>query len=437
MTDPGRTGQKKTGQQKMTNKPDNDKPADTEHKEQKAPEAKRTPVGQKKPEAPDAQRPQKAQKLQKAEGSQKTHKARKEQKQRRGIPTAVLVVLAAGFAALLCGLLLWQRGIAGDVPSETSRETVSAVSAASAAESAASSGDAASASSAYTSAAEDGQEVISYQGKSYVYNDDIDHYLFLGIDSSENISDTKYAGKNGQSDAIFLVSYNRREATMQLLAIPRDTITEIETFSPDGDSLGVTSDHISLQYAYGDGKFKSCELSAKAVSHLLYGLKIRGYCSLNLSSMGELADLVGGVTVTVPDESLANADPPLHEGDQVTITRDNAEEFLRYRDTGETGSALDRQNRQITFLKAFGQKVQEEQQQDAGTAARIYQGLEPYMVTNIDKGVFIQMASAGGDHNVTVLPGEAGKDGEYDAWEVDDTALYEWILQNFYKEAQG
>lgn len=421
----------------MTNKPDNDKPADTEHKEQKAPETQRTPAGQKTPEEPDAQRPQKTQKPQKAERTQKMRKVRKGQKQRRGVPTAVLVVLAAGFAALLCGLLLWQRGTAGDVPSGTLRETASAVTAASAAESAASSGNAVSASSAYASAAEDGQEVISYQGKSYVYNDDIDHYLFLGIDSSENISDTKYAGKNGQSDAIFLVSYNRREATIQLLAIPRDTITEIETFSPDGDSLGVTSDHISLQYAYGDGKFKSCELTAKAVSHLLYGLKIRGYCSLNLSSMGELADLVGGVTVTVPDDSLANADPPLHEGDQVTITRDNAEEFLRYRDTGENGSALDRQNRQITFLKAFGQKVQEEQQQDAGTAARIYQGLEPYMVTNIDKGVFIQMASAGGDHDVTVLPGEAGKDGEYDAWEVDDTALYERILQNFYREVRA
>ena len=347
------------------------------------------------------------------------------------VSLTALIVLLACLGAVLIGLLIWQNeiknglGTSGSgIPSAGAKEADSTVS------------GTLSESDAYVTAdsGEEEENIVRYQGKAYIYNDEIDHYLFLGIDSSENLDSTKYAGKNGQSDAVFLISYDRRENTMEILAIPRDTITEIEAFSPDGESLGVTNDHISLQYAYGDGKFKSCELSRKAVSHLLYGLPIRGYCSLNLSSMSELAELVGGVTVTVPDDSLANANPPYQKGDQVTITKDNAEEFLRYRDTGQSGSALDRMNRQIAFLKAFGQKVQEEQKKDAGTATHVYEGLQQYMVTNMDKEVFVKMAGAGGDHSVTTLPGKAAKDGEFDAWEVDDKALYELILKKFYKE---
>ena len=350
------------------------------------------------------------------------------------VSIVALIVLIVCFGALLIGLLVWQnRTGSGSGSSGSGLPSANAEKADSSASGTLSESDT---SDAYVTAdsAEGEENIVRYQGKAYIYNDEIDHYLFLGIDSSENVDSTKYAGKNGQSDAVFLISYDRRENTMEILAIPRDTITEIEAFSPDGDSLGVTNDHISLQYAYGDGKFKSCELSEKAVSHLLYGLPIRGYCSLNLSSMSELAELVGGVTVTVPDDSLANANPPYQKGDHVTITKDNAEEFLRYRDTGQSGSALDRMNRQITFLKAFGQKVQEEQKKDASTATHVYEGLQQYMVTNMDKEIFVKMAGAGGDHSVTTLPGKAAKDGEFDAWEVDDKALYDLILKKFYKE---
>ena len=45
---------------------------------------------------------------------------------------------------------------------------------------------------------------------------------------------------------------NEKEITV--IAIPRDTMTEIEMFDQSGKSLGKTTDHISLSYAYGDGK---------------------------------------------------------------------------------------------------------------------------------------------------------------------------------------
>ena len=59
-------------------------------------------------------------------------------------------------------------------------------------------------------------------------------------------------------------------------------MTEIEVFNPSGKSLGESTDHINIQYAFGDGKQKSCELMKTAVSNLLDGLPIQGYCSMNM-----------------------------------------------------------------------------------------------------------------------------------------------------------
>ena len=119
------------------------------------------------------------------------------------------------------------------------------------------------------------EDVIVFDGKKYVYNDHLSNFLFMGIDSSKKIDEQKTQSDAGQADSIFLIAYDRKENTLQSLAIPRDTMTEIESFSFSGNSQGMQTNHLNLQYAYGDGKWKSCELMKTAVSHLLYGVPIQ------------------------------------------------------------------------------------------------------------------------------------------------------------------
>ena len=184
------------------------------------------------------------------------------------------------------------------------------------------------------------QNTVEYEGSTYTYNDHLSNYLFMGIDSSEEVSNMESQMDAGQADSIFIVSLDRAEETIQVLSIPRDTITEIEVFNPSGTSLGMTDNHINLQYAYGDGKEESCELMKTAVSNLLRGLPIQGYYSMNISGISEVGKLVGDVEIVVPDDSLEEHDPYFKEGATVIINGDNAEEFLRYRDTGKSQSAL-------------------------------------------------------------------------------------------------
>ncbi len=286
------------------------------------------------------------------------------------------------------------------------------------------------------SAAEAGK-TISYRNKSYVYNEDMDHYLFLGIDSVRNTdADVNAPQTGGRSDAIYLLSYNRRENTVQMTAIPRDTMTTIEVFNRSGESLGMTKDHLNMQYFYGDGKHTSCELSKKAVSHLLYELPIRGYVSLNMNSMPYLTKAVQGVTVTVPDDSLENVSEEFKAGNTVVLTEENTERFLRYRDINQSQSSLVRQNRQIVFLKAFGSRLQTLQSQNAHTVTDVYQMLSPYMVTNIGNDVFLKLATASYDGATATIPGTGSYNSEagFDEYEVNDGALYEFVIDHFYKE---
>lgn len=282
------------------------------------------------------------------------------------------------------------------------------------------------------------ENVVLYDGKKYRYNDHLSNYLFMGIDTREKVEGYETQKDAGQADALFLVSLDRAEQKLQILTIPRDTMAQIETFNPGGKSLGMTEDHINLQYAFGDGKTKSCELMKTAVSNLLYQIPIQGYCSLNMDGIPILTELVDGVEVTVPDDSLQEVYPEFTEGAKVTLTKENTEQFVRYRDITESQSALVRSERQKIFLEAYLERVQQIASEDPGIVTRIYEGVQDYMVSNMGTDVFAQLleVSLKNVPESHSLPGEGTVGQDFDEFHVEEDALYELVLRMFYKAAE-
>ena len=281
---------------------------------------------------------------------------------------------------------------------------------------------------------------VTYQGKEYTYNDHLSNFLFLGIDSREKAETQVGKADAGQADTIFLVSWDRVEHSLTGITIPRDTITEIEIFDQEGNSAGKSQDHINLAYAYGDGDRKSCELMEEAVSNLLYGIPIQGYCSINMDGIPVLTEAVGGVTVTVPDDSLTGVNPQWTQGSQIQLTPENVEDFVRYRDTSVSQSALGRMERQQIFLNAYAQKAQEVYGQNPSLITELYTSLENYMVTNISNDQFVQIMEglgAGGNTDTWTLPGEGTQGEGFDEYHVDDSQLYEKIIETYYKEVEN
>lgn len=279
-------------------------------------------------------------------------------------------------------------------------------------------------------------DIVEYKGETYKYNDHLSNYLFLGIDTRETVDTYQSQADAGQADAIFLVSMDRATEKIKVLFIPRDSMTRIEVFNPYGQSLGETTDHLNIQYAFGDGKEKSCELMKTAVSNMLDGLPIQGYCSMNMDGISVITDFVGGIQLTIPDDSLADVNPEYKKGAVVDITGETAEQFVRYRDIDKTQSALVRQERQKTFLQALVQKAQEKAGEDAGFVTGLYDSVKSYTVTNMGNDIFAKLlaASQNGITDTETVPGEGTHGENFDEYHIDEDALSDLIISMFYEE---
>ena len=279
-------------------------------------------------------------------------------------------------------------------------------------------------------------DIVEYKGETYKYNDHLSNYLFLGIDTRETVDTYQSQADAGQADAIFLVSMDRATEKIKVLFLPRDSMTRIEVFNPYGQSLGETTDHLNIQYAFGDGKEKSCELMKTAVSNMLDGLPIQGYCSMNMDGISVITDFVGGIQLTIPDDSLADVNPEYKKGAVVDITGETAEQFVRYRDIDKTQSALVRQERQKTFLQALVQKAQEKAGEDAGFVTGLYDSVKSYTVTNMGNDIFAKLlaASQNGITDTETVPGEGTHGENFDEYHIDEDALSDLIISMFYEK---
>lgn len=280
------------------------------------------------------------------------------------------------------------------------------------------------------------EDTIVYGGKEYRYNEHLSNYVFMGVDTREPITEYETREEAGRADAIFLLSYDRVKKTVKCISIPRDTMTNVRMIAPDGTDLGTSVEHINMQYAFGDGKDESCRLVKEAVSALLYDIPIQGYCSLNMDGIAAAVEVLGSVEMVLADNSLEALNAEYVKGAKITVTKENAEQIIRHRDTDVSQSAIARTNRQKELMKAVSDCAREKSTQDADFIVDMYESLKPYMVSNIGNDVLADLLEAKFDseNGVIDIPGE-GVEGElYDEYHIDETSLYELVLQMFYEE---
>lgn len=282
------------------------------------------------------------------------------------------------------------------------------------------------------------EDSVLYGGKEYEYNEHLSNYLFMGIDTKEFAEEEQVRYENGRADALFLISYDRVRKTVTSISIPRDTMANIHVYSVDGTDLGLTREHISMQYLYGDGKDKSCRLMKETVSTLLYGVPIQGYCSLNMDGIPVAVESLDGVKLIVPDDALEHIEPKFQKGAEVVVTAEDAELFVRYRDTKMNQSAMERTERQKVFMAAFVDKAKQKAEDNTELVVDMFDNLKPYMVTNMSTDLFAQLLDAkhDSDNKIIDIPGEKVDGSQYDEYHVNETQLYEFVLRNFYKEVQ-
>lgn len=285
--------------------------------------------------------------------------------------------------------------------------------------------------------------IVYFEGEKYRYNENILTFLFMGIDSEESFEESEQMGKAGQSDCIFLAVMDTKNKMLKFIGISRDTITDITIYDENGEYVRTVPEHLAIQYAYGDGSKKSCDLMVNAVSNLMYGLPIHGYCAINLDGIAVLNDTVGGVEIFVKEDIDDKKGVRLKKGDTLTLKGQQAMAYVRYR--GKDFASNNRRiERQKQYLKAFADTLIIQTKKDITVPKKVIQNMKDYMITDISLDQITYLASELLNYsidldNIRSVKGEViqPEDSRYEQFHVDYDTLYEMILEIFYEKDIG
>lgn len=285
---------------------------------------------------------------------------------------------------------------------------------------------------------EDDGKMIVYNGAKYKYNEDNINILFMGIDRDMQDTGEKVIGENGQADVLIWAALDSKTGHLSLINISRDAMVDVNKYNVEDKYLGTDKMQLCLAYSYGDGKEKSCENTLQSVSRLMYGMPVNAYVAIDYSAIAPLNDAIGGVTVNVL-EDLTQSDSALKAGETVTLHGEQAQTYVRSRNTEVLDSNNQRMERQKQYIDAFLQQTISQTKKNLTLPVTLYNDVSDYMVTNISASevthlatLMIQNGVSGGD--ILTVPGEVTQGDVYAEFNPDDKELYKLILSVFYKE---
>lgn len=285
---------------------------------------------------------------------------------------------------------------------------------------------------------EDDGKTIVYNGAKYKYNEDNINILFMGVDRDMQDTGEKVIGENGQADVLIWAALDSKTGHLSLINISRDAMVDVNKYNVEDKYLGTDKMQLCLAYSYGDGKEKSCENTLQSVSRLMYGMPVNAYVAIDYSAIAPLNDAIGGVTVNVL-EDLTQSDSALKAGETVTLHGEQAQTYVRSRNTEVLDSNNQRMERQKQYIDAFLQQAISQTRKNLTLPVTLYNDVSDYMVTNISASevthlatLMIQNGVSGGD--ILTVPGEVTQGDVYAEFNPDDKELYKLILSVFYKE---
>lgn len=281
---------------------------------------------------------------------------------------------------------------------------------------------------------------VKYKDVVYRYNEELMTFLIMGIDKKNDVKKVAEGTDGGQADAIFLAVMNPKDKSIKVIAVNRNTMTDIDVYDEEGNYFTTVKAQLATQHGFGNGVEESCEYQQHAVQKLFYQMPVHGYAAINMSAIETINDAVGGVDVTLA-EDMTNIDAGFTKGNRVHLEGENAFWYVKYRDTKIFGSADERLARQKQYLNAFISKAKSAAASDLTVVPDLYQAIMSQMVTNVSLDEATYLASILKDYrfseeNLYTMAGETVMGKQFEEFYPDETALYEMILEIFYEEVE-
>ncbi len=197
-------------------------------------------------------------------------------------------------------------------------------------------------------------------------NGEIVNIALYGIDAAE--------GETGRSDSIMILTLDNFHNRIKLTSVMRDSYVDI---------AGHGMDKINHAYAFGGP-----ELAIRTLNEN-FGLNITDFMSVNFTSMPEIIDMLGGVSIDITDEEIATGQiPGLYQSGTQLLTGDQALAYSRIRYA--SGNDFKRTERQRTVLNALVVKMI---QQPVTSYPGLISDLAPYITTSLSNQEMLDMTT--------------------------------------------
>lgn len=281
----------------------------------------------------------------------------------------------------------------------------------------------------------DDGKTVSYQGKTYVLNENVTTLLFIGVDKN-SIEKEEYYGNGGEADCILLVGMDTVTGKTNIVNISRDSCAQVDIYSANGKYLESRSTQLCRAFAYGDGQQQSCENVVKSVSRLLYGLPIRSYVVMDMDGIAVANDAIGGVTLVPQGDILKTEFSSYPVGEKVTLWGNKALRYIKFRNSTDVASNLDRMARQKQYITAFVAQALKETKSDITTLLDLYTALGDYIFTDLSLAdttfLLTCFVNNGAKFNFSTITGTLEMEAGNAIYHLDQSSLYETVLRVFY-----
>lgn len=281
---------------------------------------------------------------------------------------------------------------------------------------------------------------VSYNGKEYKYKEDVINILCLGIDKGIEMEEARENGSYGLADAILLVSIDTKNHTLKIIAIPRDTMTDVRMADETGQVVEKQKMQLTYQYSYGKSTEQSGELMGNAVSELLYMVPVQRYCAINFQAFPIINDAIGGVDVEVL-ENMTWWRKEFVQGQMLHLDGDLAFDYVHQRNQTKFGSNLKRVERQKQYIAAFLEKSKEVVKKDVTLPIMVFKQIQKHMSTNltVEDITYLVPQLLNMEirlDEIQMIPGEIVMGSKYEEYYPDEEGIKELVINNFYEEVK-
>ncbi|MEA4854026.1 MAG: LCP family protein [Christensenella sp.] len=256
-------------------------------------------------------------------------------------------------------------------------------------------------------------KTVSIDGKEYTANQNIISILMLGIDADG--SEAKNA-QGERSDMMLLCTINLEPGSegITFTSLPRDTQAVVHDVDEDTGKILEKSWKTKLNHSYiigGMTKGYGAQNTMRAVEDLIeidgqLSIPIQYYISIDLAHLSDLANVLGGVEVTLDQDY-----PDIgSKGETINLQGDAVRLYLQNRKQMEDGE-MDRQRHEMNFMMAIAKKIKELGAVDS--ASKLFTQLQDVVHMNLSLDQVVAMAGVLDKVSLDEIQHTVMEQGEY------------------------